>query len=495
MHAYNGRQTAHRLCEISLAHRILSIAPTSFFSDYGAHVRILEEITHLQRRGHEVVLCTYHIGSDVPGLDIRRSIDVPWKRGVMVGSSRHKLYFDVALAATVQRTASEFKPDLVHAHIHEGALLGWTVRQARGVPLVFDYQGSMTAEMVDHRFIRKGSPLLGPLRWLEHRLDHAADAVITSSHNAERALREATGDYSDRIVTVPDAVNTQVFAPPATAVERSATAALKASLGIPAERKVVVYLGLLAPYQGTDRLLEAAAIIVNEWGRRDIHFLVMGFPGVDTYRDQADRLGLNGLATFPGRIPYADAPRFLAVGDVGVAPKLSATEGAGKIGNYMAMGLPVVAFDMPISHEYLGDLGVYAEKGDAHSLAEKLCEVLDNSERSRQVGEQLRARCIANLSWTSAIVEIEQVYADAIRRRAGQAAAEARPVRDTQIAKENVDGADGISTNPDAAAHEYTALPRPGLEAARKAGRAARHERPVDEVAEAAAGRPGAVRP
>jgi glycosyltransferase involved in cell wall biosynthesis len=495
--SYNGRQTEHRLCETLLAYRILSIAPTSFFSDYGAHVRILEEIIHLQRRGHEVVLCTYHIGSDVPGVDIRRSIDVPWKRGVMVGSSRHKLYFDVALAATVQRTAVEFKPDLVHAHIHEGALLGWTVRQTRGVPLVFDYQGSMTAEMLDHRFIRQGSPLLGPLRWLEHRLDRAADAVITSTHNAEHALREAIGDRTDRITTVPDAVNTQVFAPPGSAVEKRASAALKASMGIPAERKVVAYLGLLAPYQGTDRLLEAASIVVNEWGRRDIHFLVMGFPGVDTYRDQADRLGLNGLVTFPGRIPYVDAPRYLAVGDVGVAPKLSATEGAGKIGNYMAMGMPVVAFDMPVSHEYMGDLGVYAMRGNPRSLAEKLCEVLDNPEHYRHVGEQLRARCIAQLSWSSAIVEIEQVYADAITRRAGQTAREGRAARDIEQVKEAVNGAhDGDSgAEAEAAAYKSTALPRAGLEADRKAGRAARYERPVDEVAEAASRRPGTVRP
>ena len=330
-----------------MGYRILSIAPTSFFSDYGAHVRILEEIRHLQRRGHSVLLCTYHIGSDVPDLPIRRSIDVPWKRGVMVGSSRHKLYFDAALAATVQRAARDFKPDIVHAHIHEGALLGWTVRQVRGLPLVFDYQGSMTAEMLDHHFVRPNSAFLRPLKWLEGRLDRAADAIITSSHNAERALRAAIHDYTDRITTVPDAVNTQSFAPPSTEVELIASRALRQSLGVPDDSRVVVYLGLLAPYQGTDLLLEAASIIVNEWGRRDVHFLVMGFPGVDTYRSQAGALGLNGYVSFPGRIPYADAPRFLAVGDVAVAPKLSLTEGAGKIGNYMAMGLPVVTFDTP----------------------------------------------------------------------------------------------------------------------------------------------------
>jgi glycosyltransferase involved in cell wall biosynthesis len=401
----------------SLPYRILSIAPTSFFSDYGAHVRILEEITHLQRRGHSVLLCTYHIGTNVDGIPTRRSVDVPWKRGVMVGSSRHKLYFDLALLATVQSAAKSFRPDLIHAHIHEGALLGWTVRQLRHVPLVFDYQGSMTAEMVDHHFVRADSRLMKPLKWLEHRIDNSADAIITSSRNAEIALHTSIGDRSDRISTVVDAVNTASFAPPATEIERLATLALKQSLGIPIDRKVIAYLGLLAPYQGTDLLLEAASIIVNEMGRRDIHFLVMGFPGVDTYRSQADRLGLGDWVSFPGRIPYADAPRYLAVGDVTVAPKLSATEGAGKIGNYMAMALPVVAFDTPISHEYLGELGVYAERGSSRSLAERLCAVVDDPEWAREIGRKLRAKAITDLSWGETIEQIERVYARAIASR------------------------------------------------------------------------------
>src|SRR2546423_644595 len=87
-----------------LAYRILTIAPTSFFADYGCHVRIYEEVRTLQDRGHQITLCTYHTGNDVPGMDIRRSLDVPWRKGVQVGSSRHKIYFDAALALTVLRT-------------------------------------------------------------------------------------------------------------------------------------------------------------------------------------------------------------------------------------------------------------------------------------------------------------------------------------------------------------------------------------------------------
>ncbi|HVG00366.1 MAG TPA: glycosyltransferase, partial [Chloroflexia bacterium] len=161
-------------------------------------------------------------------------------------------------------------------------------------------------------------------------------------------------------------------------------------------------------------------IIKNEWGRHDIHFLVMGFPGVETYSSQAERLGLNHHISFPGRIPYTDAPRYLALGDVAVAPKLSLTEGAGKIGNYMAMGLPTVAFDTPVSREYLGPLGVYAERGNSRDLAAKLCEVLDNLSTYRDVGKQLREQAIANLSWDAAIDHIEAVYERAKVRRAGQ---------------------------------------------------------------------------
>ncbi len=383
-------------------------------------MRILEEITHLQQRGHSVLICTYHTGNNVPGINIRRSLDVPWKRGVMVGSSRHKLYFDLALAFTVQRAATTFKPHIVHAHLHEGALLGWTVRQTRGVPLVFDYQGSLTAEMLDHHFIGKHSSFLPPLRLIEASIDRSADAVITSSHNAEAGLRARTGDRSGRISTVVDAVNAAVFTPPQTNMARDAVHALKSSFGISAERSVVAYLGLLAPYQGTDLLLEAASIMVNEWGRTDAHFLIMGFPGVDSYRAQADRLGLNGHVSFPGRIPYSEVPKYLALGDVAVAPKLSTTEGAGKIGNYMAMALPVVAFDTPVSREFLGPLGVYAQRGNSRSLAEKLREVLDNRERYREVGWQLRHKCLAELTWDTAIDRIETIYEEAFLRRAGK---------------------------------------------------------------------------
>ena len=67
------------------------IAPTSFFSDYGCSVRILEEAKILQARGNELTICTYRNGKDIPGLTIRRTPSIPFREHYEVGSSPHKI--------------------------------------------------------------------------------------------------------------------------------------------------------------------------------------------------------------------------------------------------------------------------------------------------------------------------------------------------------------------------------------------------------------------
>jgi len=150
--------------------------------------------------------------------------------------------------------------------------------------------------------------------------------------------------------------------------------------------------------------------------RPNVQFLIMGFPAVDIYRERAQRLGLNNHVTFTGRIPYEQAPSFLSLGDVAVAPKTSATEGSGKLLNYMAMGLPIVSFDLPVSREYLDGLGIYAEPGDASSLAEALEAALTDTARSQALGQGLRQRVVERYSWAAASQSIIDTY-DRVTKR------------------------------------------------------------------------------
>jgi len=388
----------------------LMVAPTSFFADYGCHVRILAEVTNLQHLGHRVVICTYHNGDNVQGLDIRRGWGPPWIRRPVVGSSRHKLYLDLMLLWRTMQVAVAERPDVIHAHLHEGALIGTIVGRLLRIPVLFDFQGSLTAEMVDHRFLRRDSLGYRLLRRMEGQIIRWPQAVATSSYNAARVLREDFHFPAERLFTVPDGVNTANFRPLDDIVgwpERRAR--LRAELGIPADARVVVYLGLLAPYQGTDILLQAAQEVLRELPQA--YFLIMGFPGVESYAEMARALGVLDHTLFPGRISYFEAPRGLALGDVAVAPKMSATEGSGKICDYMAMALPVVAFDTPVSREILADLGLYAAYGDAASLARCLVQALRDVEGGRALGRRLRERAETMFSWRTGIRQIVELYA------------------------------------------------------------------------------------
>jgi glycosyltransferase involved in cell wall biosynthesis len=279
--------------------------------------------------------------------------------------------------------------------------------------MVFDFQGSLTGEMLDHNFLHQESRFYPPLRWLETKLDRLSPVILTSSRNARELLVTEFGCRPERVQTVPDCVDTNAFYPPAKG-EQAVLAKRKTSLGIPADHKLVVYLGLLADYQGTDALLQAIAQLLQV--RDDVHFLIMGFPAVDHYRLMAHNLGVADHTTFTGKIPYQHARDYLALGDVAVAPKLSATEGSGKILNYMAMGLPTVTFDTPVSREYLGDLGVYAAPGDSESLAQALLEAL-HADADPKRGTRLRRTAAEIYSWDRAAETILHAYDAVCQRR------------------------------------------------------------------------------
>jgi glycosyltransferase involved in cell wall biosynthesis len=382
------------------------VAPTSFFSDYGCSVRILEEARVLQRLGHEVMVSTYRNGQEVAGLATSRTLSIPFREHYEVGSSLHKVAFDFLLFWTVLASALRWRPHVIHAHMHEGALIGLVVGQLLRIPMVFDFQGSLTGEMLDHKFLRRESLFYPPLRWLEERIDCRSPIILSSSHNARRLLIEDFGCSPARVYTVPDCVDAESFYPPGQE-EAPAVIERQAALGIPPDRQVVVYLGLLADYQGTDALLQAAVHVLAE--RRDVHFLIMGFPNVAYYEQMAQRLGIAPHVTFTGKVPYQQARDLLAVGTVAVAPKLSATEGSGKILNYMAMGLPTVAFDTPVSREYLREDGVYAKPGDAWSLAQGILRTLSGEENRRR-SVRLRQSAVTRYSWEAAARTILQAY-------------------------------------------------------------------------------------
>ncbi len=386
---------------------ILMVAPTMFFADYGGHIRILEEAKILRSLGHRVTILTYPNGRDIAGLEVYRCLGVPFNYRIEVGASRHKFYLDIMLGLKSLMHIIKNKPDIIHGHTHEGALIGRVLSKLTGAPMILDFQGSLTSEMVDHNFLRQASFFFKAFRRLEEEINYVAKAILTSSLHSARLLRDEFGISAGRIHPTPDCVDTDTFCP--TVLTGEEKIKLKQALSIPLNKKLIVYAGLLTPYQGTDYLLKALQILRER--RDDFYLLLMGFPYVAHYRSMAHSLGVADLVTFTGPVPYEMLPSRLAIGDIATAPKLSATEGCGKILNYMSMALPTVVFKTPVSREFLGHHGIYAEERTADGLAAALEQALDTPPKVRErTGDLLRQWAITHYSWEKTGKQIELVY-------------------------------------------------------------------------------------
>jgi len=386
--------------------RVLVLAPTPFFADRGCHVRILEEARAVIPCGVELRLVTYHIGRDVPDFPIDRIASIPWYGKLEAGPSWHKPYLDLLLLFKALKVARSFKPHLIHAHIHEGAFIGALLKKVLRLPMLFDCQGSLTAEITDHRFVRPGSLLQRFFATLERWINLSSDYIITSaSPTVDLLVRD--GVPKERIRPLIDGVDTDVFAP-------HPKEAIRARLGLPGDRPIVSYLGVLNSYQGVDLLLEAAALLKGQGAK--LHFLIMGFPE-ERYREKAEQLGLSGMITFTGRIPYAEAPLYLCAGDLAVSAKISLTEANGKLFNYISCGLPTVVFETPVNREILGDAALYAKYGDATELAGAIGRLAGDRELREKLGQMGRERAVREHSWQARGRELAAVYRSLLKQK------------------------------------------------------------------------------
>ncbi|MGW8283749.1 MAG: glycosyltransferase family 4 protein, partial [Gemmatimonadota bacterium] len=303
-------------------YRVLMVAPTPFFADRGCHVRILGEVRALQAAGCDVTVCTYHHGRDVEGVRTVRIPRIPGYEKLTAGPSNAKYLADPLLLLRSVESALGEKPDVLHGHLHEGALIGRILRKLLAVPLVFDYQGSLTDELTAHGYVDPDGAKARIFGKLETWIDTGADAVAASTTRASASLRDRYP--SVRIRTVLDGVDTDEFQP----LPADRRAGIRQQFGIAPDAQLAIYVGVLADYQGIDLVLDHIAGTLRKHPR--LQLLFAGYPETE-YRRRVDGMGLTGRVLFPGRVPFEETRALTAAADIGITAKLSATEGNLKI--------------------------------------------------------------------------------------------------------------------------------------------------------------------
>ena len=141
--------------------------------------------------------------------------------------------------------------------------------------------------------------------------------------------------------------------------------------------------------EGLDILLDAALHIKN-MGRQDIHFTcVGGGPGLPGLRKMVEDKGLQDTVNFTGRIPDAPLLEILSTADVCVNPdkpcEMNDISTMIKIMEYMALGKPIVQFDMKEGRFSAMDASVYADrKIGMEDFADKILLLLQDPMRGKE---------------------------------------------------------------------------------------------------------------
>jgi len=169
-------------------------------------------------------------------------------------------------------------------------------------------------------------------------------------------------------------------------------------------RYLVGYVGVMGKQEGLDYLLRAVRHIVRDLGRQDIHFgLVGGGTSLEQLKALALELGIAEFVTFTGRVPESEMLAMLNTAEVCVNPdvanEMNDKSTMNKIMEYMALGKPMVQFDLTEGRYSAGKSSLYARRNDSFDLAKKLVELLDDPGSRAEMGNAARRRMEDELEW------------------------------------------------------------------------------------------------
>jgi len=190
-------------------------------------------------------------------------------------------------------------------------------------------------------------------------------------------------------------------------------------------RFLVGYVGVMGKQEGIDYLLQAARRIVVDLGRNDVHFgLVGGGTALPQMQQLAAELGVADHVTFTGRIPDEQMLAMLNTADVCVNPdvanEMNDKSTMNKIMEYMALGKPIVQFDLTEGRVSAQAASLYAKRNDSADLADKIVMLLDDPQLREQMGAIGRQRVVNELAWPFEQPKLLAAYAMLWTKKPGQ---------------------------------------------------------------------------
>ncbi len=264
--------------------------------------------------------------------------------------------------------------------------------KGKGVEYIFDHH-DICPELFEAKFGHTKGLLYKSQLWLERQTyRHSKFAFVTNESYRKIAIERGGMKPEDVIVlrSGPKLERLRIV-PAKPEIKRG-------------QKYMVGYLGVIGQQEGIEYLLEAARYIKEDLKRDDIFWgIVGGGPHLDQLRKQATKMELDDIVEFTGRVPDAQLLDYLNTADVCVNSDeynaMNDKSTMNKILEYMALGKPIVQFDLTEGRYSAQEGSLYAKHNDAKDMAEKIVYLLDHPEERKRMGKFGRNRVVNELSW------------------------------------------------------------------------------------------------
>jgi glycosyltransferase involved in cell wall biosynthesis len=308
-----------------------------------------------------------------------------------------------------------------------------------GVRFIFDHH-DLSPELYDANCGGRGNPVVRRvLLWLEQLSCRVADHVIATNESYREIEMTRGGVPADRITIVrngPDLTRFRAVEPdPSLRREGSA---------------VIAYVGAMGFHDGLDCLIRALDHLLHDFGRSDFSCVLIGKgEAIPSLKRLVAERRLTEHVRFTGWISEADKIRHLCTADICVDPDpwnpFNDRSTMIKIAEYMALGKPIVAFDLRENRFTAGEAALYATANDERDFARSLMRLMDDPQLREKMGAFGRKRVETDLAWSHSVASLLSAYRTVLVSREPERARDPHAQATSQLPGSTAPAAPGAS--------------------------------------------------
>jgi glycosyltransferase involved in cell wall biosynthesis len=301
----------------------------------------------------------------------------------------------------IKREIQEFKPDVIIAFGILNSYLGMQQAKKHNIPFVY-YLIDHLHTLLPNKLTRKTA------KQFEKQTLKGADQIFVINQGLKDYAVGMGGDIN-KISLIPAGVDLEKFNPQ---VDGSL---IREKYGIKKDDILLFFMGWIYDFSGMKEVAESLSTTDNE------HIKLMIVGDGDLYKPllkMKSEKNLDGKLILTGKIPFEEIPGHIAAADICLLPayknEIMMNIVPIKIYEYMAMGKPVIATNLPgIQKEFGLDSGINYIENSNDALEKSIC--LNKTNKIKAEGAKAHSY-VHDLSWDNITGQFEDILNECVSK-------------------------------------------------------------------------------